>query len=83
MTSPLWHVYLLECADGSLYCGISRDVADRLRRHNAGKGAKYVRSRRPARLLASRPTATRSEALKLEVAVKRVRRDRKLIRLLA
>ena len=45
---PEWTVYLLRCADGSFYCGVAKDVANRLLIHNAGRGSRYVRSRRPA-----------------------------------
>ncbi len=69
-----WHVYLLTCADGTLYCGMTSDVARRVAEHNAqapGAGAKYTRSRRPVVLAASAPCATKSDALRLELAVKK------------
>ena len=50
----VWFVYLLRCADGSLYCGIARDVDKRLAQHEAGKGARYTRGRGPLTLLAKR-----------------------------
>lgn len=67
-----WFVYLLRCADGSLYCGTSTDLGRRVEQHNAGKGAKYTRSRRPVRILGSRLVASKSEALKLEYQVKQL-----------
>ena len=75
-----WHVYLLECADRTLYCGIARDPATRLEQHNGSLpgGARYTAGRRPVRLLASRVCATKSEALKLERAVKARPRTGKL-----
>ncbi|NQD36990.1 GIY-YIG nuclease family protein [Permianibacter sp. IMCC34836] len=67
-----WHVYLIECEDGSIYTGIAVDVAKRYAVHCAGNGAKYTRSHKPRQLLASFPVAGRSEALKLEHAIKRL-----------
>ena len=75
-----WHVYLLECADKTLYCGIARDPAIRLEQHNGTLpgGARYTGGRRPVRLLASRVCSSKSAALKLERAVKARRRAEKL-----
>lgn len=67
-----WHVYLIECCDGSIYTGIAVDVAARYRAHAAGKGAKYTRSHPPLRLLASFPHPDRSSALKAEFAIKQL-----------
>ena len=59
-----WKVYLLECADGSYYCGICTDMERRLAEHNGDLpgGARYTRTRRPVRVLAWAPCADRSEA---------------------
>lgn len=65
-----WFVYLLGCADGSYYCGIAKDVATRLAKHQAGKGAKYTRGRGPLTLLGTSKRLTRSEALRAELAIK-------------
>lgn len=73
-----WHIYLIECADGSLYTGISIDVERRFQTHLAGKGARYTRSHKPVRLIASRPVGTRAEALRAELAVKRLPRAQKI-----
>lgn len=75
-----WFVYLLECADGSYYCGVSTDLRKRLAEHNGESpgGARYTSGRRPVRLLASRACATRSEACKLEAKVKRAKKGEKL-----
>ena len=83
MPDAPWYVYLLRCADDSLYCGVSTDVERRLEEHNAGTGARYTRSRRPVALAASARVAGRSEALRLEAAIKRLPRERKLARLRA
>jgi predicted GIY-YIG superfamily endonuclease len=73
-----WHVYLLECGDGTLYCGATDDVVRRLAAHRAGKGAKYTRGRGPLRLVWKRRVKDRSAALKLEARVKRLTRAEKL-----
>lgn len=73
-----WHIYLIECADGSLYTGITVDVDRRFRMHLAGKGARYTRSHKPVRLIASRPVGSRAEALRAELAVKRLPRSQKI-----
>ena len=78
-----WHLYLLACADGSLYAGITTDVERRWREHISGKGARYTRSHKPVRLLISRPFGSRSEALKAELAIKRLPKDRKFAALQA
>ncbi len=67
-----WFVYVIECRDGSLYTGITVDVARRYDQHVAGKGAKYTRSRPPVRLLASMAFEDRSSALKAEYALKQL-----------
>jgi DNA-binding protein HU-beta len=76
--SRLWHLYLLECVDGSLYTGVTIDVAARLIAHQTGKGARYTRSHKPMHLLASAPVGTKSEALKAELVIKRLPRDQML-----
>lgn len=72
-----WHLYLLRCGDGTLYCGIAVDVAARLALHEAGKGAKYTRGRGPLELVYTEVCASRGEALRRERAVKGLRRDEK------
>lgn len=73
-------VYLLMCADATLYCGIAKDVAARLAQHNAGKGARYTKpaKRRPARLMWARRCRDKSRALRLEYAIKQLSRAEKL-----
>lgn len=72
-----WSVYIVRCGDGSLYTGISKDVAARVRTHNDGRGAAYTRSRLPVRLLWAQNGHTRSSALSREAAVKRLPRPAK------
>ncbi|GLQ21087.1 GIY-YIG nuclease family protein [Algimonas porphyrae] len=73
-----WTVYMLRCADGSLYTGIARDAAARLSVHNAGRGAKYTKARRPVALVWSEPAACRSTASKREYSIKQLGRSEKL-----
>jgi len=73
-----WRVYLLRCADDSLYCGISKDLEARIAQHNAGKGSKYTRSRLPVELVAASGELSRSDALKVEYAVKQKPANRKI-----
>lgn len=67
-----WFLYVIECADGSLYTGIARDPHARFADHAAGKGAKYTRSHPPVRLLMIEPHPDRSGALKAEYAFKQL-----------
>ena len=75
---PAWYLYLIECVDGSYYTGVTTNVGRRFEQHMKGVGARYTRSHKPLRLLASRPVGTRSEALKAELAVKRLPKEDKL-----
>jgi putative endonuclease len=77
LTSRSWFVYLARCADGTLYTGIALDVAARIAAHDAGRGARYTRGRGPLVLCATRRCATKSDALRLELAVKHLPRERK------
>lgn len=76
--NPNWWMYVLECADGTLYTGVAIDPDKRLAAHNAGKGAKYVRSRLPARMLVQWKYFSQGEALRAENAFKNMRRPAKL-----
>jgi len=75
---PVWHLYLIECADGSYYTGVTTDVERRYDQHLNGSGARYTRSHKPVRLLASCAVGTRSEAQKAELAVKKLPKEDKL-----
>jgi putative endonuclease len=74
----MWCVYLLRCADGTLYTGITNDLPRRLAAHRAGRGARYTRGRAPLQLLHSETAATRGEAQRREHQLKRMRRRQKL-----
>ena len=75
-----WCVYILRCADGSLYTGITTDTARRLAEHNGGgaRGARYTRGRRPVELIYAEPAPSRDAAARREAAIKRLDRARKL-----
>lgn len=72
-----WHVYLLRCADGTLYAGITVNLEARLAAHNAGKGAKYTRSRLPVTLAWSRAMRSSTAARKKEARMKQLSRAEK------
>lgn len=67
-----WYVYILRCADDSLYTGTTTDIDARVRTHNTGKGAKYTRGRRPVVLVYREAVDGRGAALKREHAVRRL-----------
>jgi putative endonuclease len=71
-------VYLLRCADGSLYTGWTADLDARLRRHEAGKASAYTRSRLPVELVLALPMADRSAAMREEARIKGLERAQKL-----
>ena len=79
MSQATWYVYIVQCRDNTLYTGISTDPETRVVEHNIGQnGAKYTRARRPVSLLYAEPAASRSAALKREIAIKRLSRQAKL-----
>lgn len=75
---PRWYVYVVRCRDGSLYTGISTDVPARMAAHNAGRGARYTRGRGPVALVYVERRASRSTALRRELAIKRLGRTQKM-----
>ncbi|MFH1184969.1 MAG: GIY-YIG nuclease family protein [Chloroflexota bacterium] len=70
--------YIVACADGSFYTGWTSDPERRLQAHNAGRGSRYTRSRRPVQLVHLEPQINRSSAMKRERAIKAMTRSRKL-----
>lgn len=72
------YMYVLECADGSLYTGYTTDLEKRLKMHNSGKGAKYTRSRLPVVLIFHEEFPTKQEAMSAEALFKRKTRQAKL-----
>lgn len=75
---PIWYVYILRCADDTLYTGISTDVEKRLQAHQSGRGAKYTRSRCPLTLVYWEVCGAHSQALKREYQIKSMTRAEKL-----
>lgn len=76
--SSTWFVYILRCADGSLYTGISNRLDERLRAHAEGRGAKYTRSRLPIELIFRETRPDRSAALRREAEIKTYTRAEKM-----
>ncbi len=74
----VWFVYVVRCRDGTLYTGISRDVAARLAKHNAGTGARYTRGRGPVALVHAERKRSQGAALRREAAIKALPRSKKL-----
>jgi len=68
-----WCVYIVQCSDDTLYTGVAIDVDARLAQHNAGRGAKYTRGRRPVELVYCEPANDRSAALRREIVIKRLK----------
>lgn len=77
LSKDRWFLYIARCGDGSLYTGIARDVALRMAAHNEGRGARYTRGRGPIALCAQRRCPTKGDALRLELAIKRLPRSAK------
>ena len=73
-----WKVYLVRCTDNSLYCGITNDINARIEKHNAGKGAKYTKSRLPVELIAVSKGLSKSDALALEHYIKQQPTEKKI-----
>lgn len=78
MESEAFYTYLLTCADGTLYCGWTINPAQRLKTHNAGKGAKYTRVRLPVTLAGLWQFDSKHEAMRFEYRLKRLPRKQKL-----
>lgn len=78
LSTDEWFVYMVKCADNTLYTGIAKNVAQRIEKHNAGTGAKYTRTRAPVCEIYRESCANRSEATKREIAIKKLSRQKKL-----
>ena len=66
----MWYLYILLCSDGSLYTGITNNLAKRFSEHKNGKGGRYTRSHKPIKIIYKEKLATQSEALKREREIK-------------
>ena len=76
----MWHVYIVECADGTYYTGITTDVKRRINEHNYSfKSAKYTRSRRPVKLVYVETSENRSTASRRESQIKKLSRSKKTL----
>jgi putative endonuclease len=76
--SQQWYVYIVRCADGTLYTGITTDLVRRIEEHNGtGKGARYTRGRQPVELVYSERVVDRSEAGRREYLIKQMNQDQK------
>jgi len=74
-----WTVYILRCADKSLYTGITNNISRRYSEHKSGKGSKYVRSKKAVRIVHVENFRSRSKALKREAGIKRLTHREKLM----
>ena len=74
-----WTVYILECADKTLYTGITNDLESRIAKHHAGTGAKYTRGRGPHKVVYTEMRRTKGSALKREAEIKALSRQEKLL----
>ncbi len=74
----MWYVYILECADSSLYTGITNDLEKRFSEHKKGEGGRYTRSHKPIRIIYSEKVISHSVALKREAEIKKWSRERKI-----
>ena len=75
---PIWYVYILQCADGTLYTGITNDLDRRLKAHNAGTASKYTRVRRPVVMVYHEEIDTKGNALHRELQIKSMSRQQKM-----
>ena len=72
-----FYTYIVRCSDGTLYTGYTNDIEKRTEAHNAGKGARYTRSRRPVELVYYEEFTTKEEAMSREWHIKRLTRKKK------
>lgn len=72
-----WFVYMVRCRDGSLYTGIAINVEERIKKHNAGLGAKYTRSRKPVTLVHNEEMESESAARIREIEIKKMSKEKK------
>jgi len=72
-----WFLYMIRCASGHLYTGITTDIERRFQQHQAGKGARYLRGKGPLALVFQHATGSHSDSLKLELAVKKLSKPAK------
>ena len=73
-----WSVYLLRCADKTIYTGVTKDIKKRIAAHNKGRASKYTRGRLPVKLLAVTKCMNRTQALRLEINIKKLPKEKKI-----
>ena len=73
----MWHVYIIQCSDGSLYTGVTTDVSRRVKAHNDKSGGLYTRTRTPVKLVYQEPAPNQSAALKRESQIKKWTKEKK------
>ena len=73
-----WLVYMLECSDNSIYTGITNNLENRLKKHQSGDGAKYLRGRLPIKIIYKELFINRSEATKREISIKKMSKKEKV-----
>jgi len=78
LINKIWVVYILRCSDDTLYTGITNNLEKRLTAHNRGVGAKYTCSRRPVALSAVSDPMSRTDAMRLELKIKKVAKGKKI-----
>lgn len=74
---PSWYTYIVRCANGSLYTGITTDVTKRIKTHNAGRGGAYTRSHRPVKLVWNEKAVSESKARQREAEIKKWPKSKK------
>lgn len=74
----MWHVYIIQCSDGSLYTGVTTDISRRLNEHNQKSGGSYTRTRTPVKLVYQEPRSSQFAAFKRESQIKRWTKQKKL-----
>jgi putative endonuclease len=77
-TKSMWHVYILQCNDKTLYTGVTKSLTKRLNYHNRGKASKYTRGRTPVKMIYTEDHPTKTSALKREIQLKKWTKAKKL-----
>ena len=75
----MYFVYILKCLDGSLYTGSTNNIEKRFKSHLEGKGGKYTRSHKPVKIIYEEKFKTKSDALKREMEIKKLTKEKKII----
>lgn len=75
----MWIVYILQCADNSLYTGVTTDIEQRVKKHNSKSGAEYTKFRTPVKVIYHEQYESKSEALKREFQIKSWKRSKKIV----